>query len=340
MKKFFAIALALAITAFTGCGSPSSPNSGPANGTVPSSAGSKSEITSVSIGSGPSGGNQEVIGAAVAEIWNSHRVGGIAYTAVPTGGTAVNIQLLDAGENQIVMSTSDTAVRALKSETPFNKSYNNIRGLFCTYPNTLQIWVSKSSGITSFKDLKSHRFTYGQPGTGSYQPAIELMKLSGFTEDDVKAAGGSIEELGWGDAVSALKDGTLDAVIWTTSYPSSNIVDAGLTTDINLLQIDPDLLKKYKADHAGWVDVTIPAGAYKNQSADVTTIGTYNTFICSADLSEDLVYNLVKAAWENVDILGNTYAPLKELTGETFSQDTGIPLHPGAEKYYKEKGWL
>lgn len=286
----------------------------------------------ITVVTGPSGGTQEVVGTASAEIWKNN-IPGVEFSAVPSGGTSVNVNLMETGQGDVAMVTGDVMASALAGDEPFTQQYPDLRGLFSTYPNTYQIWVQEDSDINDFGDLKGKKICYGQPGSGPFQVTLNFMELYGFGEEDVKA-----QYLDWGSAVSALQDGNLDAVCWTTTYPASKIVDAETTRTFRLLQVNEDKLQEYMNTYEGWVEVTIPKDTYKVQPEDVFTIGTPNCFAVKASLDNDLVYEMTKALWENRETLGNTHALLKEINESTVASGMVAELHPGAEKYYREIG--
>lgn len=332
MKKNYLLSLilvAVMIALFTGCESSNS-NTG--------AGGSNSNGNAITIVSGPASGTQEVVGAAVAEIWNNN-IPDIEFSAVPSGGTSVNVDLLDTDQGDVGMITADVAVSASTGTDPFEKEYTDLRAIFATYPNTYQIWVQKDSGIEDFDDLLDKKICFGSPGSGPYQVTLNFMSVFGFTEDDVAENGGDVQYLSWGDAVTALQDGNIDAVCWTTTYPAAKITDAEISREFKLLQINPDKLQEFKEIYGGWEDVVIPAGTYKGQAEDITTVGTPNMFAILADIDEDLVYEMTKSLWENKETLGNTHALLKGLSEETVASGMGIELHPGAQRYYEEMGF-
>lgn len=291
--------------------------------------------TAITVLTGPSAGTQEVVGAAASEIWKNNILG-TKFSAVPTGGTSVNINLMDQGDGEVVMITGEVAAAATAGQAPFKKQYSELRAIFATYPNTYQVWVQKDKGINDFGDLVSKKITFGQPGSGPYQPSLNMMSVFGFKMADMKGKGGRVLPYAWGEAVNALSDGNIDAVLWTTSFPAARIVDAEINREFKLLQISPEKLQEFKNVYKGWVDVKIPAGTYRGQAEDVMTIGTPNFFGCKASLSDDLVYAMTKALWENRETLGNTHALLKGITEETVARGMVAPLHPGAKRFYKE----
>lgn len=292
----------------------------------------KWDTKSITVVTGPSGGTQEVVGTATAEIWKNN-IDGVEFSAVPSGGTSVNVNLIETDQGEVAMVTGDVIATALEGQEPFKEKYPDLRGMFSTYPNTYQVWVQQNSDIEEFGDLKGKKICYGQPGSGPFQVTLNMMELHGFGEEDVEA-----QYLDWGSAVSALQDGNLDAVCWTTTYPASKIVDAETAKAFRLLQINTDQLEAYKEKYSGWVDVVIPEDTYKIQPEDVMTIGTPNCFAVRADMDSDLVYEMTKALWENKETLGNTHALLKNISEDTVASGMVAELHPGAEKFYKEIG--
>lgn len=295
------------------------------------------DLTSITLTTGPSGGTHEIVGAAAAEIWKNN-ISGTQFASMPSSGTSANIPLMQVGQAQVGVCTGDSAVSAAAGVDPYDQVYDNVAALFSLYPNTLQIWVQGDSDIQDFADLIDKKFTFAAPGSGPFQPTLNMMELYGFSEDDVKAAGGTIEYLDWSTAVSKLSDGNLDAVIWTTSYPAAKIVEAETTRSLRLLQVDTAKLDEYRATYGGWIEVIIPAGTYKNQPEDIKTIGTPNFLCVLDDMDNDLVYTLTKTLWENTETLGNTHALLKNINLETVACGMGVPLHPGAQKFYEEIG--
>ena len=340
MKRLFCILLtAIMVMSFAGC-EKKTPDSPVTN--TPSSATNDEfdgtwDVKAVTITTGPSGGTHEIVGAAAAEIWKNN-ISGVTFSAVPSSGTAANLPLMEAGQAEVGTCTGDSATSALEGTAPYDKAYTSVSAMFALYPNTLQIWVQADSGIQDFDDLIDKKFTFAAPGSGPFQPTLNMMELFGFSEDDVKKAGGTIEYLDWSTATSKLQDGLLDAVIWTTSFPAAKIVEVETTRDLRLLQVSPDMLDKYCETYGGWVSVTIPAGTYKNQPEDVTTIGTPNFFMVNNSLDNDLVYEMTKVLWENRESLGNTHALLKNISLENVAVGMGFELHPGALKFYQEIG--
>ena len=294
-------------------------------------------ISDLTILTGPSGGTMEIVGAATIEVFKSV-MPGTQFSSVPTTGSAVNIHMLVAGEGEVGIITADTMAAAVNGEDPFTEPVEGLMSMCALYPNTIQLWALPESGIDDFSDLEGKTFTCGQYGGGPYQPCMNMMSVFGMSEDSVKAAGGNITPLAWGEATSNLQDGNIDAVFWTTSYPAAGIVNASVGRDFKLVQINRDKLAEFKNTFQGWVDITIPAGTYTFQNEDVYTIGSPNLYVVREDVPEEVVYELTKAICENYAALGAAHALLADLSDETVAQGLVGGVHPGALRYYEEMG--
>lgn len=334
MKKIMALVLA-GIMVLGGC--TGSTDSASEDTEKDSAQNSSQEVKEVTILTGPSGGTMEIVGAATIELFKA-AMPGTEFSSVPSTGSAVNVKLMDNGEADMAIITADTLAAAINGEEPFEEEYPDLMSMCALYPNTMQLWALPSSGIQDFADLKSKKFTCGQFGGGPYQPCMNMMKTYGFTLDDIEASGGEMTPLAWGEATNSLQDGNIDAVFWTTSFPAAGIVNAAVGKEFSLVQINEEKLKEYTETYEEWVDITIPAGTYEFQKEDVKTIGTPNLYVVSRDMPEDVVYEMTKAICENYDVLGTSHALLKSLSDETITQGVVGEIHPGALRYYKEKG--
>lgn len=289
-------------------------------------------VKDLTILTGPSGGTMEIVGAAAIEVFKED-MPDVHFSSVPSTGSAVNINMLTAGEGEIGIVTADTLAAAINGEEPFDAPVEGLMSMCALYPNTMQLWALPTAGIDDFSDLAGKTFTCGQYGGGPYQPCMNMLSIFGMTEDDA-----NITPLAWGEATSNLQDGNIDAVFWTTSYPAAGIVNASVGRDFKLVQIDPEKLEEYRSTYNGWVDITIPAGTYTFQKEDVQTIGTPNLLVVREDVPEEVVYQLTKAICENYDALGSAHALLQNLNDDTVAQGLVGEVHPGALRYYKEAG--
>ncbi len=287
--------------------------------------------TDLVIATGPSGGTFEVVAAASMEILKK-KMPDVRISIIP-GGSTSNVAVLGTGKANVSMITADSAYAGWNGLPPFKQKYQDMRAMFVLYPNTLQVWATEKSKIRDFPDLKGKKFTFGQPGSGPYQVGLDLLTVYGMKRED-----GKMITLAWNEAVDALRDESLDAVLWTTSFPAPAVVDAGTDRQINLIQLNPSKIKEFQQKFPSWIDVTIPAGTYKRQAQAVKTIGTPVFFAVDKALPDTLVYGLAKALFENRSDLATTHVLLKYISKDTVAKGMGIPLHPGAEKYFKEAG--
>ncbi|RGY97716.1 TAXI family TRAP transporter solute-binding subunit [Clostridium sp. AM58-1XD] len=346
MKRRVAFILSLVmISVLTGCkgtGNAGKDSSQTESSGAGNTAGAVSEknaeaLKGITIGTGSAGGTSEIVGATMAEIWKK-AVSDMDFTAIPTSGSQANVSLLQNNDVQFSITTAEAAVSGREGSAPFQTPYEDLRSVCALFPNTLQIWANKDADIKDFKDLESKKFCFGMPGGGPYQVTLNLMELYGMSQDSVKAAGGEIIQLAWGEAVNALQDGNLDAVIWTTSFPAANIVNASMTKEYDLVQMDMGKIEEYIDGHKGWAKQIIPAGTYAGQEEDVTTIATYNILCTDQKLSEDLVYELTKALCTNYDSLANSHSMMAGISDDNIASGLGIPLHEGAKGFYDEAG--
>ncbi|MEL7565250.1 MAG: TAXI family TRAP transporter solute-binding subunit [Dehalobacterium sp.] len=334
MKKFFKllpmVCVFLIMMVFFGCGTQPEPESNDNAEDTTQPAGDKTELV---LASGPSGGTFEVVAASSVEILKQ-AAPELKMSIVP-GGSTSNVGILSEGKADISMCPADSAYLGMQGLPPYKQKYDNVRGLIALYPNTLQVWVSQKSGIKDMPDFKGKKYSFGQPGGLSYQAGLNLLDIYGLKPEE-----GNMSTLAWNESVDALRDANIDLLLWTTSYPAPAIVDAMMNTPIELLQLDPEKLKAFKDKYPAWVDLTIPAGTYKTQTKDITTLGSPVFFAVDESFSEETAYQITKALFENREQLAQAHVLLKYIMPETAAEGMAVPLHPGAERYYKEIGIL
>jgi TRAP transporter TAXI family solute receptor len=336
MVKGLPVIFILVITLlFSGCGSKPA-STGETKAAESSTAGEKTETgakTELVLASGPAGGTFEVVAASSVEILKKV-VPELKISIVP-GGSTSNVGVLSEGKADISMCPADAAYLGLKGLPPYKQKYENVRGLISLYPNTLQVWVTGGSGIKDMPDFKGKKYSFGQPGGLSYQAGLNILEIYGLKPED-----GKMSTLAWNESVDALRDGNIELLLWTTSYPAPAIVDAMMGADIQLIQLDKSKIEAFKEKYPAWIDLTIPAGTYKTQTEDVTTIGSPVFYAVDESFDEETAYKITKAIFENKEQLSQAHVLLKFITEETAAKGMGVPLHPGAERYYKEVGIL
>jgi len=291
-------------------------------------------INHVTLLAGPSGGTHEMIAAGVAEILG-RSIPTVRFTAIATAGLPTNPTLLMRGEGEVGVSTGDSAATAVRGVTPFTEPHLGLRGMFGYYPNTWQMWARHDSGITTFDDLRTRRFSFGLPGAGPFQPMMQLLNMLEWTQADIDS---SVVMLPWGESLAAIRDNTIQAILWTTSFPIAGIIDVQTTLDVRLIEIEPAIMQRFKALYDGWIDVTIPAGVYRHQYESVQAIGSPNFYAVWETLPEDLVYAMTRALWENREAIGMLHVQLRDLDIDTVTRTGGVPLHPGARRFWETQG--
>jgi uncharacterized protein len=257
-------------------------------------------------------------------------------TAEVTGGSVDNMKLIGAGKADIALTQVDTAVDALNGRDKFTSKVP-VRALGVLYSNIMQIVTLEGSGITKFDDLKGKRISTGSPGSGTEIFAFRLIEAAGLDKDkDMKR-----ERLGAAESANALKDGKVDAFFFVAGVPTSAITDVAATPNVKMRLIDHDHLVAKIKDKYGPVYSTglIPAGAYPNQTTDSKTAAVWNIMAVGDKTPDDLAYTLTRTLFEKRDDLAKVHKEALNIKTENQTlANAGVPWHPGALKYFAEKG--
>jgi len=303
--------------------------------------------TFIAIGTGGPTGVYFVVGNAVcrmvhkeaAEGRSSGRQHGIRCSAPSTGGSTYNIGQISQGELEFGVAQSDWQYHAYEGDTPDKVApFPKLRSVFSVHPEPYQIIASKDAPeIDSFMSLKGKRFNIGNPGSGQRGTTEVLMNLFGMGTGDFALA----TELTSTEQSNALCDGKIDAYGYTVGVPNAGVAVATDGCDARIINLDDEKIKSLVADTPYYAFATIPAGTYKTTTSDVTTFGVMATFVTSADVNEDVVYEVTRAVMENIDDFRSLHPAFANLDPQKMMKDgLSAPLHPGAARYYKEKGWM
>ena len=258
----------------------------------------------------------------------------IDVTVVSTDGSKANIQGIDAGNYQLgtvqsdVMAYAWDGTRSFEAEGKIN-SFRVVAGL---YAESVQL-VTMDPEIKTVADLAGKSVSIGAPGSGVYFNAIDVLSAAGLTENDIKA-----QYQSFADSADALKDGKIDAAFIVAGAPTPAITELCTTNDAYLIPIDGDIAAKLMADCPFYTTYTIPAGTYDGQTEDVTTVTVKATLIVNADASEEDVYKLTAAIFDNIDAITAEHGKGAELSIENATSGMTAPFHAGAAKYFEEKG--
>lgn len=286
------------------------------------------------LATGGTAGTYYPFGGAMAKIWNS-KIPGMNVTAQTTGASAENIRLINKKEVELALVQSDVLDFAYTGKETFKEKIATMSAIAVLYPEIIQVVVRGDSPIKSFADLKGMKIGVGAPGSGTEANFRQLMDVYGMKKEDVKG-----QFLSFAESADQFKDKHIDAFIVTAGIPNSAIMDISTQHAIRLLNIPGDVVGKLTQKYPFLSPAKVPANTYKGQGEDVNTVAVNAVLIASNELKEDVVYNLTKNLFENQSELASAHAKGKELNLQTAVRGVSIPFHPGAVKYYKEKGLM
>ncbi len=288
--------------------------------------------------SGPQGGSWYPLGAAMMAIVEKNI--DISTSNAPGGGLS-NCKSVSTGKADLGWTYSHTAFNGYEGRGKFEKKYNNMRYLMSLYPGVFQMAVPKKSSIHSVADLKDKRIVPGKVGWTGTVLAELVLKEYGLSFESIKKNGGLVSYVTYSDSAALMKDGHSDCYMAVTSCPQSTIIDLNFRPGIRLLPIDEVHMKKVLGAEPGLMETAIPKDAYKGMKADVPTVGTVTCIVVNKDVPDDLVYNIVKTLYANWPELAKVKKKAIEASKpEKAIMGAHIPVHPGALRYYKEKGYV
>jgi hypothetical protein len=294
----------------------------------------------VSIGTGGVTGVYYPTGGAICRMMAKSRAEhGIRCGVESTGGSVYNVNAVRSGELEFGVAQSDVQFKALNGEGSFADQGANpdLRSVFSIHPEPFTVVARADSGIANFDDLKGKRVNVGNPGSGQRDTMEVLMAALGWTMDDFALT----SELQAAEQSQALCDNNIDAMVYTVGHPSGSIQEATTACDSVLVNVSGDAVDKLVADFPYYRKATIPGGMYRGTDADVQTFGVGATLVTSAAVSEDVVYALVKAVFSDMDQFRGLHPAFANLDPKEMANDgLSAPLHPGAEKYYREVGLI
>lgn len=301
----------------------------------------------ISIGTGGPTGVYFVVGNSVcrmvhkeaAEGRSSGRQHGLRCAAPSTGGSNYNIGQIKEGELQFGVAQSDWQYHAYNGSSKWELNpVSNLRAVFSVHPEPFQLIAGKDSGINSWGDLAGKVVNVGNPGSGQRGTMEVLMNAHGTSMDDFKQA----TELTSSEQVNALCDGKVDAIAYTVGVPNGAIGQAIDGCGAHFVNLDSDVETALVNDNPYYAFASIPAGQfYKSQKEDATTFGVMATFVSHQNVSEDVVYEVVRAVFENLEDFKKLHPAFANLNpADMITNGLSAPLHAGAVKYYKEMGWM
>ena len=294
----------------------------------------------VTIGTGGVTGVYYAVGGAVCRLLNKDRKShGIRCSVESTGGSGFNVNTIKAGELDFGMAQSDVHFNAYKGQGQFKDAgaYGDLRAVYSVHPEPFTVLARKELNATKFEDLKGKRVNVGNPGSGTRASMDELLAALGWKIGDFSLA----SELKADEHGPALCDNKIDAFFYGVGHPSANIQDPTTSCGAKLVSISGPAIDKLIAGDPYYAKATIPGGMYSNNPQGAQTYGVMSTMVTSAKQPEAVVYQLVKATFDNFDEFKKLHPAFVNLKPEEMVKNgLSAPLHPGALKYYKEKGWV
>jgi uncharacterized protein len=289
------------------------------------------------IATGGTGGTYYPLGGMLAQVISNNSDLGdkkISATAETGNASVANATLLGRGAIESAFVAADVLDAAYNGKNQFDgKAIKNLRALGALYPETVQL-VSQPD-IKSFSDLKGKSVSSGSPGSGQWQLLGDLLVAYGMNRKDIKEDYSSFSQ-----SAEKIKDGNLGASLITAGSPTSSIVELSNSHEVNIIPLSGEAIDKLRQSQPYYAKTVLPAGTYKGIDKDIETIAVRAIWASHADLSDDVAYAVTKALYENTDTMAKVHVKGKEITLQTALESVSIPLHPGAERYYREKGLI
>ncbi len=282
---------------------------------------------------GPQGGSWYPLGGAVSNLARS-TVADSRLRVLPGGGIS-NVMAVEAGKADFSFGNVTSTVDALNGQQPFRGEAENIRHIATLYPQWFQFVVAADSGVGSVADMADRAIAVGPRGHSGEQASRQILEVFGLVYDDLS----KVNHVGYNDAVALLKDGHVDAfTVFTTVVPAGAVMDSASARSIRLLPVPDDKLAALQYFNPQYVRRVIPGGTYPDMAEDVHTFGTWTHMIARADVPDEVVYGVVRAMAENLGDLAAVVKSMAAASPESLATQVGVPMHPGAERYYREIG--
>ncbi|MDO5719546.1 MAG: TAXI family TRAP transporter solute-binding subunit [Actinomycetaceae bacterium] len=329
-RVLFAVAAAAALT-LTAC---SSGDTGGSNEGADSGAAGDASVDFVTIVAGGTSGPYYQIGATMAQVLKDEL--GADSSVQATGASVENITLLTTGKAEIAFAMGDATRQAVEGTGPFSdkEGLSDLKAITALYPNFVQIVTTEQSGIKSVEDMKGKRIGVGDQNSGVELNAQMILDAHGMTYDDIDE-----DYLSYADAIDQMKNGQVDAAFVTSGLPNSSVMDLVTSHDVVIVPIEGEGMKNLLEKYPFFKENAVPGGTY-DQEEDVPTASIINQLLVSPDLSDDQVYAITKALFENLDTIHQAHQAAKQITLDSVEDGLAVDLHPGAVKYFEEKGAL
>ena len=290
----------------------------------------------ISIATGPTGGVYYPMGGGMANILTKS-IPGLSATAEATAGSVANLEFIGTGKADVAFSMADAAWDGYKGQEKFQGKPVPLRALMVLYPNRMHVVTKEGTGINRLADLKGKRVSTGAPRSATEVMAFRLLEAAGLSEKDLAQR----ERLTPQESAGALKDGKIDAFFWVGGIPTASVTDFAATPGIKIKLVDHSEVVDAMNKKYGPLYVTdvIPAKSYPGQETDNKIATVWNVLVASANLPDDVAYNIVKTMFEKKEDMVKVHAEARNFDMK-YQTNAGvvIPFHPGAKKYLIEKG--
>jgi len=290
----------------------------------------------ISIGTGGTGGVYYPLGGAMANVLTKY-LPGVQATAEVTGGSVDNLKLIGSQQSEVALVMVDAALDALKGEDKFKGNPVEVRTLMVLYPNRMHVVTVEGTGINKMSDLKGKRVSTGSPGSATEVMAFRVIEAAGLDKDKDMTR----ERLGVAESTNAIKDRKIDAYFWVGGLPTAAVTDLGATPGTKIKLIDhSDVVDKMNAKYGSiYTAGIIPAKTYPGQDTDNKISVVQNILVANAKMPDKTAYDIVKTLYEKRADVALAHGEARAIVLETQNkQNTTIPWHPGALKYFTEAG--
>ncbi len=305
-----------------------------ASASIALSAASTGAAEFINVLTGGTSGVYYPLGVALSKIYGD-RIEGVRTQVQATKASVENLNLLQQGRGEIAFSLGDSVKLAWEGNTDagFKAPLDKLRGIAAIYPNYIQIMASKESGIKTVADLKGKSLSVGAPKSGTELNARAILAAAGMSYDDL----GKTEYLPFAESVELMKNRQLDATLQSAGLGVSSFKDLATSLDVQMVAVPEEIATKLGAPY---IAATVPAGTYQGQDSDVQTVAVVNFLVTHSEVSDETAYQMTKQLFENIPALTAAHKAAENIRIEDALKGMPIPLHPGAERYYKEKGLL
>lgn len=294
-----------------------------------------SAATFVNVLTGGTSGVYYPLGVTLSQIYGE-KIPGAKVQVQSTKASAENLNLLQGGRGEIGFSLADAVSDAWKgnAEAGFAKPLDHLRAVASVYPNYIQIVALADANIKSLADLKGKRISVGAPRSGTEINARAILKAAGLSYSDFS----KVEYLPFGESVELMKNRQIDVTLQSAGLGVAALRDLSSAVKVNFVPIPAEVVAK--VGDAAYRPALIPSHTYDGQDADVTTVAINNLLITNDKVPTDVVYEMTRGIFENLERLGTSHAAARQIKLENAIQGLPLPLHPGAEKYYREQGLI